>query len=461
MTEAGKGAVCFALRRPARGAVTRALNLLKESLAAENIDSELVQALVIQAKKKIENLNALDEQCQEALVSACDGPELEKMLEQDSIEVEKYQVDGTLVLLKAEQYIPSQRASPVPGHERPRSSLSQENSDISPTANSPKAEGFLGAFKLPSYKLPVFSGKDILEFPSWTDSFDSVVHNHPGLTGIHKFALLKESVSGPAKQLVNSLLATEANYAIARQLLEESYGDPNLLLGLFVSRLHALPAVKGGKSQDLFELILGFEQSYREIQSLLRKLHPGEIAPPTDRFDMTSYFLTPHLLSKVPQAVQLRWFDRTSNPKDRYDFSELLRFLKNTVKSRQTCQFLSEKDTPEPTFRRERAGTTTFFTNGGNTAFAPTGGARSCTACGGKPHLLSQCEAFLKKNVSDRAEAVRAGKLCYNCLSSGHYTGNCQSYWRCRHCSEKHHSLLCRVHQPGDSQKTSVTGDTD
>ena len=291
---------------------------------------------------------------------------------------------------------------------------------------SPTAAGVGTAFKVPEFKLDVFDGRDYLAFPAWYDRYCSLIHEHPQLTAAQKFGILKNSVAGPANQLIGSLLTTAENYELGLQLLRDTYYDCNLLLGLFVGRLHTLPSVKNVKSPELSSLVYGFEQTNMEIRNLIRRIQFQEkecvstVVTSTQRdpaeMGIVSFFLTPHLLSKLPDEISMKWYDKTSNPKERYDFEAMMEFLKQDLRSRETCKLLSET-------RSDSAGKTAYLPNRARSATsalfnnAEPEGNRGCPVCQRERHSLWKCSQFMSMNQAQRFAAVKIHGFCFNCLS--------------------------------------------
>lgn len=333
---------------------------------------------------------------------------------------------------------------------------------VSPEVTPPQAQGDSNlasnsSFKLPEFHLSKFDGNDFLKFPGWMDQFISLIHQNEGLSDIQKFGILKESLSGPPRGLVDGLLNTKENYKKALDLLEETYHDPNLLLGVFVSRLHSLKAVGENKIIELQQLVIKFEQSFHEITTLIKKLHP-EMGPDNSHdYTLVSYFLTPHLMSKLPETVQLRWMEKFTEPQMRYDFVKLQQFLKQDLQSKQACKLLnqnsvSERYQPKNNFSRRPP---TRFTRESNHSAAQsfvTYGSQPCVCCQ-ENHHLKNCPNYAKKSLVNRCTFVSETiGLCSNCLYPSHEVHNCFSRVRCTYCGSKHHQSLCKKAQPPPTQ---------
>jgi len=68
----------------------------------------------------------------------------------------------------------------------------------------------------------------------------------------------------------------------------------------------------------------------------------------------------------------------------------------------------------------------------------------NCTQCQNGNHPLYLCAAFKAKSVEERSSTASRLKVCHNCLSYNHFSGDCPSRRSCRDCGGRHHSLLHR-----------------
>lgn len=65
----------------------------------------------------------------------------------------------------------------------------------------------------------------------------------------------------------------------------------------------------------------------------------------------------------------------------------------------------------------------------------------SCRICN-RRHPLYKCSVFRKMSLEKRLRTVAYNRYCYNCLRPDHLSKNCPVRLSCRHCTERHHSLL-------------------
>ena len=97
----------------------------------------------------------------------------------------------------------------------------------------------ISGYKRPKLNLKRFSG-DPLAYQSFWDSFQSAVHNEESLDDIVKFNYLKGQLDGRAALAIEGLALTAANYREAVRLLEERFGDEQMIVGAHMDALFAL-----------------------------------------------------------------------------------------------------------------------------------------------------------------------------------------------------------------------------
>ncbi len=59
--------------------------------------------------------------------------------------------------------------------------------------------------------------------------------------------------------------------------------------------------------------------------------------------------------------------------------------------------------------------------------------------------------------VERRQEVVHSQGICLNCLYPGHYSNQCKSSFTCRHCSQKHHTMLHKNSTPAVTAASTST----
>ena len=101
------------------------------------------------------------------------------------------------------------------------------------------------AVKTPGMKLPKFTltafNEDPLKWTSFIETFDAAVDSQESLSAIEKFSYLTGHLEGPAADCVRGFSLTSKNYIEARRLLEETFGNTQVIISAQVNVLLKLP----------------------------------------------------------------------------------------------------------------------------------------------------------------------------------------------------------------------------
>ena len=81
------------------------------------------------------------------------------------------------------------------------------------------------------------------EWQAFIDCFDSAVHSNPKLGNLDKMNYLKSLVEGPAAAAIKGLSLTWENYSSARKILEDRYGNKQLIISSHMDNVLKLPVV--------------------------------------------------------------------------------------------------------------------------------------------------------------------------------------------------------------------------
>ena len=92
------------------------------------------------------------------------------------------------------------------------------------------------AIKLPPLSLPHFNGNP-LRYLEFINDFFSTVHNNTGINDTHRITYLQNSVSGKAKQIIESYSCKPAYYETALNELRNHFGDPSVVVSAFINQL--------------------------------------------------------------------------------------------------------------------------------------------------------------------------------------------------------------------------------
>ena len=83
-----------------------------------------------------------------------------------------------------------------------------------------------------------------LDLLLWTEvwhSLDSAIHSNPSLSPVDKINYLKAKLDGEAAQVISGLALTNFNYEEAIRLLQERYGQKEIIINAHYTTLMDLP----------------------------------------------------------------------------------------------------------------------------------------------------------------------------------------------------------------------------
>ena len=319
---------------------------------------------------------------------------------------------------------------------------------LAPKPRNP-SEPRVRSVKLESLVLPPFDG-NITEFVSFWNIFDSRVHEDPSLTDTDKFAYLCSKLEGSAKLTIKALPMTADGYKSAREILLQRYGKRFPLVNQHLRALMDLPATDSMDAAHLRELSDELKVQTRSLQALGVDLQKN------------AQILGPLLLGKLPLTLRIKWQERRKEAAAAEDTIELTEYKPIVVND--LLQFLEVHAD-----HREVGQLAKLSTGGGNksrskansnpkhaTASTFSVQTKPCPICDSVDHQARSCPKLLEGTVKVRNDLVRSRRLCFNCLSKGHSVSQCNSKYSCRHCQQRHHTLLCK--NPSNREDLNVSG---
>lgn len=273
--------------------------------------------------------------------------------------------------------------------------------------------------KLPEASLPTFDGK----FENWLlfkNAFINMIGSQDDLLDQDKLYYLKSALTGEAANKIKIFANGGLDYSSAWELLERAYDVKRILISRHLSLLMNAPAIDKESTNGLMKLADNAQQHVASLKSLGVTVGPEIIV---------------HVLeSKLPRSTLDKWDtllekDEFPKPEQMYDF------LYNTAicASRREMAKTSELETGKggPPAKRMRSGPP-------NRALVKA--SHNCIVCKTKKHPLYLCDKFKGMPVSERIEAVRNAKLCFNCLRS--HLGTPCKFSSCTICQKRHNTLL-------------------
>lgn len=289
--------------------------------------------------------------------------------------------------------------------------------------------------RLQKLPVPTFHG-DYASFTAFDEAFTALVHDNSALTDVERFMYLRDSLKGPANQLIANIQPTGDNYKIAFELLRERFNNPKLIVNSHINGIFDLKPISRDNAADLRSL-------YDNLNKHLRAL--DNIATP---FDYRAIFISNLLMSKFDTSTRLEF--SKYKPREIHTLEDINTFLK------ERCQILEEieankgsnnnqnytssnkSDSPKGSFSRNNnySKSKSQFKQ----SLLLTNNKITCPNCSSN-HSLNHCAGFLALSVKQRID--RAGQLrtCKNCLYHSNQS-TCNSRYTCQICNRKHHTLL-------------------
>jgi hypothetical protein len=289
--------------------------------------------------------------------------------------------------------------------------------------------------RLPRLTLPTFDGK-IEEWTTFKDMFTTAIHGSKQLSDSQKLTYLKAQLKREAARQVQSLVISDANYAIAWKQLSDRYQNDRQLLFALLKKITRQPQVVAASVSSLRQLIDTSKECMRSLEVL---------SQPVKQWDSILLFI---LYEKLDQGSK-ELFEQTLKDSTIPKLQSLFDFLEQRSRALEAggVRYQNQNN------NANRVNDTARQSPRPNRVHHAHSGPQ-CKACNGSDHPINRCSKFFQMPIQDRADMVKKSGLCFNCLREGHSSTNCPSYNVCRTCGAKHHSLLHKP-QPAQQSKSS------
>ena len=276
--------------------------------------------------------------------------------------------------------------------------------------------------RLPKLEMKKFGGDPVV-WPEFYETFKVSVHENGDLSDVERFSYLKHYVFGEAASCIQGLPLSSDNYSEALKLLEDRFGNRQLIVAkhmnalLDLARVHSSTSVK--ELRSLFDKITVNIRALRALGISSEQFGP---------------MLSPVIMKTLPEDMKLEISRRLGG---RWKIDEILSVLGVEIKTREAFagppreenrrRERKDRDHREPPPRT----TESLAVNSRD--------VRNCVFCDAV-HPLEKCPL----SVSERYEAAKKGRLCFRCLGSRHSAKACKSKSKCSSCNgNRHHSALC------------------
>ncbi|XP_057305140.1 uncharacterized protein LOC130642082 [Hydractinia symbiolongicarpus] len=286
--------------------------------------------------------------------------------------------------------------------------------------------------RLPKLELRKFDG-DVLKWREFWDTYESTIHNNPGLQDVDKFKYLKCHLSGPASDLIAGIDITNTNYDIAIKLLEKRYSRNHVMREAHYSKLITLQSPTY-KTTSLRAFHDEAEKHVRALESLGTNVNTPELL----------YILK----SKLPRSILERLQQQKDNNKE-WTMELFRKELQNYVAMKEDTEYQLQLSKPPSEEEPHRKHNNNFYR--GDLSISTghsllSNGRRNnrrkntCIFCE-ETHWSDECPKYT--TISARKEIIKG--RCFSCFSPNHQSKECKKMKSCYHCGEsrRHHRSLC------------------
>lgn len=315
-----------------------------------------------------------------------------------------------------------------------------------PNLNQSMGQGIPhSSHKLHKLAVPTFDGQltNWLEF--WL-SFKSLVHDNKDILPSDKLQYLKQALKGGKAETVLQVLdPSEENYDSAIKLIKSRYYKKRYLFQSHINSLFDLKAVSRANIDQLHFMVDKINAHMSSMKS---------IATTEQIVDGLLIYI---LSSKLDGQTQLTWEDHVTrticnqHEESNQEEEQPLKYPKwreFCVFIESTCETHEIINCTKQVGMQSKINSSPFSHSKRTTSLLSS--ENTCSMCSEK-HLLYQCEAFSKLSQADRFKEVKKLGLCINCIRGKHSPSSCKSR-NCKHCSQRHHSMLHIFPAPKSTQ---------
>ncbi len=298
---------------------------------------------------------------------------------------------------------------------------------------------------------PKFNGDPLLWKPFELGLVSQLKHRAEGYSREDKYQIIRQSIIPQnGKSFVDQLHATGSSTDELIAGLKEHYGRPQLIVPLLVEKVTNVPHIEDNAA-SIRKFVESVIMPYKNLESLLSD-HMSQLFP---------HLYRPYLKGKLKEDWDKLLRENLKDP----SMKDFIKFLNQRL-------LWSDNHTPPqaPTSSMTAPPTSTPSIPEFQGPPRPANGSSSpssrrnhtpakCPSCG-EGHLLVRCTTFAALPVDERNKLVREKRLRLNCFGPSHAVRNCSSKYSCRHCHQRHHSLLHRDGRSAPSTAPPTTTPT-
>ncbi|XP_078495695.1 uncharacterized protein LOC144751223 [Ciona intestinalis] len=298
---------------------------------------------------------------------------------------------------------------------------------------------------LPARELPKFGG-DVLKFDAFMSEFNDNIGNRVNDAST-KLNYLRSLCFGEAYEAIKSCVVikpAEKGLEKAILILHDQFGQRHQIVKAHLNVLVSGPRVAENDPKALFNLWSDMNNCYNTLSSWCYNS------------DLENSYLLEGIFKRLPSSVH---YDILHSPqflrnKPLIGFVEMMDHVDRAAKTINTpfgriaaeCAACPQRSELHSSRGNENRPIVKLNSTTTSEVRSPTGRHRNdfralCGLCNGL-HFIYDCKHFRVHSSRERFDIAQEKRLCFRCLSPGHYAGFCPSSLPCQVCNMSHHTLL-------------------
>ena len=210
---------------------------------------------------------------------------------------------------------------------------------------------------------------------------------------------MKTYLDKSALQATEGFSLANENYTVAWQLLDERYGNEQLIITCHMSNLVKLDPVIQASVKEIRKLHDTIESNVRALISLgINHEHFGPL-------------LVPIILEKLPNTIKLQISRKLG--KENWNIEQFLSAINQQITARENFEYLKQNSFDS---KEENKNFTT-------SSLHAQARLKKCVFCKCEDHYSDQCRIIT--DIDTRREILKKGNICFKCLKPGHIKRNC------------------------------------
>ncbi|XP_021959265.1 uncharacterized protein LOC110855152 [Folsomia candida] len=282
--------------------------------------------------------------------------------------------------------------------------------------------------------LPLFSGRPE-EWPSFIATFKRTTSSC-GFTDAENVERIRKCLRGDAAKSVECLLVSPQSLPKVLQILEEKFGQSEVIIRSMVAKAKVVPSVKEEKPQTMID----FGTTVVNLVATIKNL--GELE------HLRNPVLTHELVEKLPSHFRISWEESVVALTHKSTLEDFAEWVEARVKI--ACRMCPPKPAENPSKKEENKKSHAKEAKETEEGMCTTAGLFSgqdkkipCPFCKKTNHMGRDCYRAEKMTWEEKSKVLREGRLCFRCFTSGHRKDSCKVKIKCAICNGPHVKSMC------------------